>query len=111
MRTDDRWSTNCSAITFGPFRLHSERRMLLHGNTVIRVGSRAWDILLLLVERAGEVVSKRELMDRVWPDTVVEDGTLRVHVAGLRKVLGDGQRGMRYVENITNCPRGLAIEP
>jgi len=101
VRTDDRWSTNCSAITFGPFRLHSERRMLIHGNTVIRVGSRAWDILLLLVERAGEVVSKRELMDRVWPDTVVEDGTLRVHVSGLRKVLGDGQRGMRYVENVT----------
>jgi DNA-binding winged helix-turn-helix (wHTH) protein len=54
-----------------------------------------------LVEHAGEIVKKRELMAKVWPDTIVEDGTLRVHIAALRKALRDGQEGMRYVENVT----------
>jgi DNA-binding winged helix-turn-helix (wHTH) protein len=51
-------------------------------------------------ERAGESVRKSELIARVWPDTIVEESTLRVHIAALRKALGDGCSGMRYVENI-----------
>ena len=53
------------------------------------------------MEHAGEVVKKRELIQRVWPEIIVEEGTLRVHISALRKALGDGQSGMRYVENIT----------
>jgi DNA-binding winged helix-turn-helix (wHTH) protein/DNA-binding MarR family transcriptional regulator len=67
----------------------------------LRLGSRAREILVALVERAGEVVKKRELMERVWPDTIVEEGALRVHIAALRKALGEGETGMRYVENVT----------
>jgi len=67
----------------------------------VNLGSRAWEILLMLVERAGNVVRKRELLERVWPDIAVEEGTLRVHVSDLRKALGDGQQGIRYIENVT----------
>jgi DNA-binding winged helix-turn-helix (wHTH) protein len=88
-------------LTFGPFRLDRQQRVIFRGHAPLRLGSRAREILLTLVERAGEVVKKSELMARVWPDTVVEEGTLRVHIAALRKALGDGQSGMRYVENVT----------
>jgi predicted ATPase len=64
------------------------------------LGSRALDILIVLVEHAGEVVSKKNLMSRVWPDVMVDESGLRVHVAGLRKALGEGQAGARYVTNI-----------
>jgi DNA-binding winged helix-turn-helix (wHTH) protein len=88
-------------IAFGPFRLYTEQRVLLRADTPIPLGSRAREILLLLVERAGEIVKESELMARVWPDTIVEEGGLRVHIAALRKALGDGQAGVRYVENVT----------
>lgn len=55
---------------------------------------------MALVERAGETVTKRELIARVWPDTIVEEGTLRAHIAVLRRALADGPVGVRYVENI-----------
>jgi DNA-binding winged helix-turn-helix (wHTH) protein len=54
-----------------------------------------------LAGRAGETVRKSELMARVWPDTIVEEDTLRVQIAALRKALGDGRADMRYVENVT----------
>ena len=64
------------------------------------VGARALDILIALVDRAGEVVSKMDLITRVWPDTFVEESNLRVHIAGLRRALRDGQLGSRYVVNV-----------
>ncbi len=93
--------TSGQEITFGPFCLYPDARMLLRSDKPVQLGSRAREMLLLLVERAGEVVKKRELMARVWPDTIVEEGTLRVHIASLRKALGDGLAGIRYVENVT----------
>src|SRR5689334_24709878 len=60
------------AISFGPFRLLAEQRLLLEGDTPVRLGSRAFDILAALVERAGEVVGKEELIARTWPQTFVE---------------------------------------
>src|SRR6266516_1413789 len=59
--------------------------------------SRAFDILAALVEHAGEVVSKKELIARVWPKTFVEDANLKIQVSALRRALGDGQGGHRYV--------------
>src|SRR6266850_2104970 len=88
-------------IAFGPFRLYPAQRVLFRAGTPLRLGGRALEILLLLVERAGKIVKKRELMARLWPDTIVEEGTLRVHIAALRKALADGQAGVRYVENVT----------
>jgi predicted ATPase/DNA-binding winged helix-turn-helix (wHTH) protein len=72
----------------------------LEGETPVRLGSRALDILTALVERPGELVTKDELVRRVWPTTFVEEGNLRVHVAALRRALGDGQAGNRYVANV-----------
>jgi len=88
------------ALEFGPFRLFPQRGLLLEGDKECRLGSRAMDLLLALLERAGETVAKQELLDRVWPGIVVEDANLRVHVAALRKALGDGQAGTRYIVNV-----------
>jgi len=88
------------ALSFGPFRLLPAQQLLLEGEAPVRLGSRSLEILAALVERAGQMVSKNELMTRVWPDTFVDENTLRVHVAGLRRALGDGQPGRRYVTNI-----------
>src|ERR1700741_2347746 len=88
-------------LKFGPFRLLPQPRILLKGGAPVRLGSRAREILFFLVERAGRIVKKTELIKRVWPDTVVEEGTLRVHIAALRKALDDGKGGMRYIENVT----------
>jgi len=89
-----------SALEFGPFRLFPQRGLLLEGDKECRLGSRAMDLLLALLERAGETVTKQELLDRVWPGIVVDDANLRVHVAALRKALGDGQAGTRYIVNV-----------
>jgi DNA-binding winged helix-turn-helix (wHTH) protein len=88
------------AILFGPFRLFPTRRLLLEGDKPVRVGSRALDILIALVARAGELVSKQELMAHVWPDTFVEPANLTVHIAALRRALGDGHDGNRFLLNI-----------
>ncbi|HEY7382739.1 MAG TPA: winged helix-turn-helix domain-containing protein [Beijerinckiaceae bacterium] len=91
---------NGPAISFGPFRLLSAQQLLLEGDKPVRLGSRALDILKALVERAGELVTKEELVGRVWPNTFVEEGNLRVHVAALRRALGDGHAGARYILNV-----------
>jgi DNA-binding winged helix-turn-helix (wHTH) protein len=87
-------------LAFGPFRLMPARGLLLESDRPCRLGSRAMEILLALVERAGETVPKHDLLARAWPGTVVDDANLRVHVAALRKVLGDGQAGARYIVNV-----------
>ena len=86
--------------TFGPYRLSPSARVLLNGGQPVRLSSRAFDLLRVLVERAGEVVTKEQLMALVWPSTVVEENNLRVHIGTLRKVLSDDQPGSRYVENV-----------
>src|SRR5882757_9305922 len=86
---------------FGPFRLIVSERLLAKGSEPVAVGGRALDILIALVRRAGEVVSHRELVKRVWADVIVEDSSLRVHIAGLRRALGDGRGGARYITNVS----------
>lgn len=88
------------AISFGPFRLIAAQRLLLEGDKPVRLGSRAFDILTALVERAGEVVSKEELIARVWPATFVEEANLKIQVNALRRALGDGQGDNRYVATV-----------
>jgi DNA-binding winged helix-turn-helix (wHTH) protein len=73
----------------------------LRDSAPLQLGSRAREILVALVERAGEVVEKRELLRRVWPGMVVEEGTLRVHINTLRKALREGEAGAHYVESVT----------
>ena len=84
--------------SFGPFRLHATERLLEKNGTPIKIGSRALDILITLLEHAPEVVGKRDLMRRVWGQLVVDEVSLRFHVAALRKRLGDSS--VSYVTNI-----------
>jgi len=86
--------------SFGPFRLFTAERQLKKGDDAVPLGGRALDTLIALVERAGEVVTQRELMSRVWPNVTVEEANLRVHIAELRKVLGDGLEGARYIATV-----------
>jgi predicted ATPase/DNA-binding winged helix-turn-helix (wHTH) protein len=86
--------------SFGPFRLHATERLLEKNGTALKIGSRALDILITLLEHAPEVVSKRDLMRRVWGQLVVDEVSLRFHVAALRKRLGDGDSSVSYIANI-----------
>ena len=88
------------ALTFGPFRLYRNRKQLLEGDRPVRLGGRALDLLIALVERAGDVVSREELEACVWPKTVVEETSLRAHVSALRRALGEGREGARYITNV-----------
>ena len=84
-------------VSFGSFELVARKRLLRKDGVPIELGARALDILVALLAKPNEVVSKAELLARVWPDVTVEPGSLRVHVAGLRKALGHGQCGARYI--------------
>ncbi|EJM79808.1 DNA-binding protein with winged-HTH domain-containing protein, partial [Pseudomonas sp. GM74] len=95
------------AVHFGPYRVYPEQRLVMEADHPLRLGRRAMDILLILLEHAGNVVSKQQLIARVWPNSVVEDINLRVHMAALRKALGDGQAGQRYI--ITVAQRGYSF--
>ena len=86
-----------SAILFGPFRLLPKQRLLLEADKPVRVGSRALDILITLVERAGELVDKNELVARVWRNTFVEEGNLKFQISASRRTLSDGNR---YLVNV-----------
>jgi predicted ATPase/DNA-binding winged helix-turn-helix (wHTH) protein len=87
-------------LGFGPFELLCDQRVLLRDGEALPLGGRALDLLIFLVSRPGEVVTKKELIDHAWPNAVVEEGSLRVHLAAIRKALGDGKFGNRYIANI-----------
>src|SRR6266699_6074302 len=87
-------------ISFGSFRLLPSQRLLLEGDQPVRLGSRALDILAVLAENAGRLVPKEELIARVWPKVFVEESNLKIQVSALRRALGDGQGGYRYVVTI-----------
>ena len=82
---------------FGPFELHIAQRLLLDNGRVVPLGSHALEILAMVVERRGEVVTKDAIGARIWPGAIVEDVKLRVHVSALRRALGDGVGGRRYI--------------
>jgi predicted ATPase/DNA-binding winged helix-turn-helix (wHTH) protein len=91
---------SATRVLFGPFELSTAERSLKKAGEVVAVGGRAFDILTALIDKAGEVVSKDELIAKAWPDVTVEEGSLRVHLSALRKALGDGQFGTKYIENV-----------
>ena len=81
-------STATKGLDFGRFVIQSAARQLLVDNQPVRLGARAFDVLMALVERRDCVVSKNELLDIVWPGLIVEENNLQVHVSALRKLLG-----------------------
>lgn len=89
-----------SVISFGPFTLYPCARVLERDGARLALGSRALDILIVLTEHAGEVVGQKELIRRVWRGLVVTPSSLRVHIAGLRKVLHEGVGSSQYIANV-----------
>ncbi|WP_354681515.1 ATP-binding protein [Cupriavidus plantarum] len=87
-------------FVFGPYRLYPHARVLQRDGTDVPLGSRAFDMLVAMVDRAGEVLSHRDLMAIAWPDLVVEDSNVRVQMANLRRKLGCGTEGIRYIASI-----------
>ena len=87
-------------ISFGPFRLLPAQFLLLEGDKPVPLGSRAMHILMVLLERPGELVTRQELMARVWPAVFVELANLSVHVSALRRALRDGRDGNQFIINI-----------
>ena len=93
-------ASGTAAIMFGGFCLLPMQRLLLEAEQPVHLGSRALDILIALIERHGELVTKKDLMARVWPGVTVVEANLAVHVSALRRALRDGQAGNRYLINI-----------
>ena len=87
-------------MSFGPFSLDAGRRLLLKDGVPVVLGARTLDTLIALLSRPNEAISKRDLMAKVWPDVIVEEGSLRFHIATLRKALGDGRDGARYITTL-----------
>ena len=87
-------------FSFGRFRLLPAQFLLLEGDKPVPLGSRAMHILIVLLERPGELVTKQELMARVWPNVFVEPANLSVHISALRRALRDGRDGSRFIINI-----------
>lgn len=87
-------------LRFGRFELHPQRRLLLDGDNPLPIGARALDILLVLVESAGKIVSKEAIISQVWPKTFVEEINLRVHISALRRALGVCPQSRDYITNV-----------
>ncbi|MER8791889.1 helix-turn-helix transcriptional regulator [Mesorhizobium sp. M0983] len=88
------------ALSFGSFTLVPAERMLLQGDQRLKIGSRALDILIVLASRPGEIISKDEFVSLVWRNTFVEENNLRVHIASLRRILGESSDAPQYISNI-----------
>jgi DNA-binding winged helix-turn-helix (wHTH) protein len=88
---------------FGEFTLQAAERRLLQGRQVIRLSPKAHDVLVELLGQAGHLVTKDELLSRVWPDAIVEEGILTVHISALRKALGDDRRSNGYIETVSRA--------
>ena len=85
---------------FGPFRLDTAEQLLLRDGQAVALTPKAFETLVILIERRGHLVEKDELMEALWPETVVEEANLTNNVWALRKTLGEGQRGNRYIETV-----------
>ena len=86
---------------FGEFRLETSERRLTQEGKVVRLSPKAHDVLVVLLRQAGRLVTKDELLSQVWPDAIVEEGILTVHISALRKALGDDKRSNGYIETVS----------
>jgi DNA-binding winged helix-turn-helix (wHTH) protein len=87
-------------FSFGKFCVVPHARLVERDGSPISLSSRAFDLLCLLVARPGQVVSKSELIASTWPNVTVEESSLRFHITHLRRALGDGEGGERYIVNV-----------
>ena len=89
-----------SVHEFGPFRLDTAERLLLRAGQPVPLTPKAFDLLIYLVERHGRLITKKELLSAVWPNTFVEEANLTYTVSALRRALGDSQEGERYIQTV-----------
>src|SRR6476659_2765363 len=85
---------------FGPFRLDAKEQLLLRDGEPVPLEPKVFNTLVLLIRNSGHHIEKDELMNAVWPDTVIEEGSLTRNISTLRRVLGDGENGLRYIETV-----------
>ncbi|MGH9429337.1 MAG: winged helix-turn-helix domain-containing protein, partial [Terriglobia bacterium] len=85
---------------FGPYRIDAAKRLLLRDGEVVPLTPKCFEILLVLVENSGEVVDKESLMNRVWPDSFVEEGNLTYNISVLRKALGERANEHLYIVTV-----------
>jgi DNA-binding winged helix-turn-helix (wHTH) protein len=102
-------SQTLEVLSFGPFELVARERLLTKEGAPLELGARALDILIALLSHPNEVINKRDLLARAWPDVTVEETSLRVHVARLRKALGDGKGGARYIKTLEHFSIRLGV--
>lgn len=110
----DQESASRETFVFGPFHLDAGQRRIERNGEQIQLSARAFDILLTLIRQAGTVVSKSDLITRAWPGSSVNENSLRVHIAALRKALGVGNAGVRYLSTVSGrgyCFVGSISEP
>src|SRR6201997_2298419 len=110
-------------IEFGRFRLLPHRRELRADGVAVELGGRAFDVLMVLIEARGALVTKNEILSRVWPDTVVEENNLVVQISTLRKALGEDRdiirtvsgRGSRFIaetrSSVADPGREAGLQP
>ena len=103
-------SSRGGAYRFGPFQLDSRERRLSRGCDVIPLRLKVFDTLRVLVENAGRLVTKQELLDTIWPGTAVEENNLNHNVSVLRKALGEKATGQQYIETVPRVGYRFAAE-
>jgi DNA-binding winged helix-turn-helix (wHTH) protein len=92
--------THAPSFAFGEYLFIPRRQLLLKNGQAVRIGCRALDLLTAFVQRPGEVLSKRELLEEAWPSTTVVEGNLKVHIAALRRALDDDADLARYIATV-----------
>ncbi|MBA3355694.1 MAG: transcriptional regulator [Pyrinomonadaceae bacterium] len=85
---------------FGPYRLDPAERRLLRDGKPVALTPKCFDLLVLFVENSGHLLEKGELLERLWPGQFVEEANLSFNISSLRKVLGEGQNGRRFIETV-----------
>ena len=85
---------------FGPFRLVPEERLLVRDNQVVHLTPKVFDTLVALVQNRGRLLPKRELLELIWPDTVVEENNLTQAICAIRKALGGSDHNRDYIETV-----------
>ena len=93
----------CGLYEFGQFMLDVPERDLTCEGERIHLAPKTFEVLVALITRPHRLVTKREILERVWPDVFVEEGILTVHVAVLRRVLGDTRRSPAYIETVSRA--------
>jgi DNA-binding winged helix-turn-helix (wHTH) protein len=93
-------ATRSEVFHFDAFTLDVRERRLLRGGEAVRLSPKAYDVLVALVQQRGHLVTKEELLRRLWPESFVEEGSLNVYVSALRKALGEDARRPAYIETV-----------